>query len=113
MVGTDGNGRRGASLDGNDPTEGASLWTAPTTMTGVAMAVLVLLAFELGTAGLGWLLQHAGESVDHPSSTSGLRRASACSLWPCFLVGTAGPTMALHAANDPPKPPTVYQYLYK
>jgi hypothetical protein len=51
------------------------MWTAPTTMTGVAMAVLILFAFGLGTAGLGWLLQHAGESVDHPSSTSGLRRA--------------------------------------
>jgi hypothetical protein len=78
------------------------------------MAVLVLLAFGLGTAGLGWLLQHAGESVDHPSSTGGLRRAIGLLLMALgFLIGTAGPMMALEAANNPPKPPTVYQDPYK
>jgi hypothetical protein len=87
-----------------------------TAMTGVAMGtfgVLVLLAFGLGTAGLGWLLQHAGESVDHPSNTNGFRGAVGLLLMALgFLIGGAGPIMALHAA-DPPKPPTVYQDPYK
>jgi hypothetical protein len=64
--------------------------------------VLILWLIGLGSAGLGWLCSHAGDTLDGPSNTSTARTWLARGLYAFgFLAAAFGTAAAFDIASNP------------